>query len=154
MADRSDDNSKREYRQHGLYGAKTALKEYGSRALDRRTSAARAVAAWKDAVAESMGGDLSAQQETVLELAALDVYLVRSIDVWLMSELAKGHVPFNRKSRDKGVWRVVTDRMKIADALTRRLQALGLDKATADKHDLSAYVEETYGNGGKGPGAE
>ena len=42
---------------HGLYLARRMLNEFGSRAIDGRTSTGRALAEWTNAIVEDLGGE-------------------------------------------------------------------------------------------------
>ncbi len=80
--------TQRPYRQHGLAGAKKLIQEYGSRTIDGRTSAAKALQAWPAAVIEDLGGReaISAMQATVIDEAAKLKLLLHGVDAWLLSQ--------------------------------------------------------------------
>lgn len=65
--------SKRDYEKRGLYTAKRVLKEYGSRAIDARSKAGRALAEWTQAIVTDLGGEqaISAQQQALLGYPAV-----------------------------------------------------------------------------------
>ncbi len=42
---------------HGLYLARRMLNEFGSRAIDGRTSTGRALAEWTNAIVQDLGGE-------------------------------------------------------------------------------------------------
>ena len=74
--------SKRNGRKHGLSSAKLALREYGVKAIDARTKAARELAGWTAGVVADLGGEdaISAQQRTVIELAGRTRFLLNATD--------------------------------------------------------------------------
>ena len=93
--------TKRHYRQHGLTGAKKLIQEYGSRAIDGRTSAAKALQAWRAAVIEDLGGPeaTSAMQATLIDEAVkLKLkLLLHGVDAWL---LCQDRPPVDKREKD------------------------------------------------------
>ncbi len=144
MASKPGDSGKREYHRHGLTRAKRAISEYGSRAIDKRTKAGRALTEWTDAIVRDLGGEqaISAQQATLIELCSRTKLLLDGVDAWI---LAQGRPPINKKSQR--LWPVVRERTILSDSLARYLMALGLEKRAPDGQDLTAYVAEKYGDG-------
>ena len=71
--------------------AKSALKRWGDRAIDGRTSQGKALRAWRDALVEDLGGEeqVSTQQLTVIELAARTKVLLDGVDAWLFGQPTK-----------------------------------------------------------------
>jgi hypothetical protein len=136
--------AKRSYQQHGLTQAKRLLNEYGSRAIDARTRAGRALADWTQAIEEDLGGEeaISAQQRALLELAVRTKNFLDGVNAWLLSQ---GREPINKK--EKRLWPIVRERMALSDSLARYLTALGLEKRAAEGTDLTEYVRERYGSG-------
>ena len=132
--------SSRAYQKHGLNTAKRALKEWGSRAIDNRTRAGKLLVAWRDQLIEDMGGleQVSAQQLTIVELAARTKVLLDGIDAWLFEQ------PTLVNKRERRVYAVVKERQQLADSLARYMAQLGLERR-GKAHDLRAYVVETYG---------
>ena len=135
--------TKRHYRQHGLAGAKKLMREYGSRSLDGRTSAAKALAQWREAVVEDLGGPdaISAMQATLIDEASKLKMLLHGVDSWLLS---LDRPPVDK--RERKMWRVVKDTMPLRNSLIQIMTALGLERRRPPAQDLSAYVEQTYGN--------
>ncbi len=142
MASKSGDSGKREYHRHGLTRAKRAISEYGSRSIDMRTKAGRALTEWTDAIVRDLGGEqaISAQQATLIELCSRTKLLLDGVDAWLLSQ---GRPPVNKKSQR--LWPVVRERTALSDSLARYLGQLGLEKHRPDGQDLTTYVEEHYG---------
>ena len=121
---------------HGLYGAKAALKEYGARGIDGRTSFGKALAVWKSALVQDLGGadSVSTQQLTLVDLAAKTKLLVDSIDAWLLMQKS---LILQRK---RSVIPVVMQRQLLADSLAGYMTKLGLARRT--KHSqLKEYIE-------------
>lgn len=80
--------SKRAYQKSGTYTLKAAVKKLGSRAIDRRTSVGKALAAWRQALDDDFGGDLSVQQSAFVDLYIKQKLLLDSIDAWLFPRTA------------------------------------------------------------------
>ena len=79
---------KRTYQKHGPTVMKGAVKEPGSRAIDRRTAVGRSLTEWRTEIIQDLGGDeyVSAQKRAVLDLAAKTKLLLDSIDGWLLRQ--------------------------------------------------------------------
>ena len=139
--------AKRNGKKHGLSSAKRALREYGGRAIDARTKAARELAEWTAEIVQDLGGEdaISAQQRTVIELASRTRYLLNGIDAWLVQQSSV----VNKSKRR--LFDVVQQRQQLSDSLARYMNMLGLERRKPPAEDLSAYLEETYGaEGGSG----
>ena len=69
---------------HGLTSLKRAFSRLGNRAIDGRSRAAIALRKWRQEILEDLGGAeaVSAQQETILDLACRTRLLLHSIDAW------------------------------------------------------------------------
>ena len=133
---------RRIYTKSGLYRLKAAVSELGSRAVDRRTTVGRALAAWRRDLIADLGGtqDLSTQRQALVDLVVREKLLLDSIDAYLL-ELGGGII--NRRRR--ALAPVVRERSQLADSLTRRLQALGLDRRVTEAPDLGRYLAQRYG---------
>jgi hypothetical protein len=127
-------------RKHGLTGAKRALREYGARAIDARTKAARELAEWTAEIVADLGGEdqISAQQRTVIELAGRTRFLLNGIDAWLIQQ------PSMVNKSKRRLFDVVQQRQQLSDALARYMNMLGLERKRADPEDLTSYIEEQY----------
>ena len=138
---KSPENSKRILRRHGLTTAKRTLRTWGERAIDGRSRTGRALAAWRSALIDDLGGEeqVSAQQLTVLELAARTKVLLDGIDAWLFEQ------PSLVNKRDRKLFAVVKERQQLADSLARYMGMLGLERR-AKVYDLTDYVVENYGD--------
>lgn len=121
---------------HGLHKLKHTLEELGSRALDPNSPVGRELAAWRAALVADLGGEenLSTQQLALVDLAVRDFLLLQSVDGWLFEQ------PKLVNARKRAVFPVVVERTKLADGLTRRLQALGLQRRAKRLPSLSEYV--------------
>jgi hypothetical protein len=130
----------RPYKKHGLTAAKRAMQAWGERAIDGRTRPGKALTAWRDSLIEDLGGDdqVSAQQFTVLELAARTKVLLDGIDAWLFEQ------PSLVNKRDRKLFAVVKERQQLADSLARYMSMLGLERR-AKVYDLGEYVVDQYG---------
>jgi hypothetical protein len=130
----------RNYAKSGLYTMKKALAGLGARAIDQGTQLGRALAAWRaDLVRELGGAAVTAQQLTVINIAANTKILLDSIDAWLVSQ------PTLIKRRHRALIPVVTQRQQLADALVRYMTALGLDRREAEAPSLQTYIATKYG---------
>src|SRR6266568_3284931 len=69
-------------RKHALSQAKSALKNFGSRAIDKRTAVGRALHEWRQDIERDLGGDISAQQKAVLEIVVRLKLMLDSIDAY------------------------------------------------------------------------
>jgi hypothetical protein len=141
MSEHQADTDKPQKRQqHGLTPAKKALKKHGTGALDQRTTEAKELARWKDALVEDLGGpdQISTQQETLIELAARQIVLLHLIDNWVFA------APDQRvfRKRDKTVYALTKERQRIADGLARYMAQLGMDRKARKGRDLTTWIAE------------
>jgi len=146
----------RDYRKHGL----TRLLRNRMRQLDGRSALSQSIAKYRAELLSSLGGseNLSAMELTILETCSRDWILLQSIDAYILQTGA-----FNKKRRQ--AYPLTVQRMQIADSLTRRLQALGLQRR-AKQVSLSDYLNTNgkptptngtpvpLGESGNGQGAE
>jgi hypothetical protein len=128
----------RTYTRHGMNALKARVKVRGLGAIDRRTAAARALIAWRRELIADLGGEkaITAQQRALVELAARTRLFVESLDAWILeqSSLING--------RKRSVHPVVQQRQQFADALSRYLQQLGLERRNTEITDLRMYLAE------------
>ncbi len=84
MTDAIRDNGQKT---HGLYQARRLLNEWGSLAIDGRSTLGRAIARWTDAIVADLGGEeaISAQQATVIEMAVRTKILIDGVDSYLLT---------------------------------------------------------------------
>jgi hypothetical protein len=132
---------KRGYRKTGLYTLKRALIDLGSRAIDGRSSVGVALKRWKADLARDLGGEISTQQETLIELAARSKIILDSIDNWILAQ------PTLVNSRKKIIYAVVQQRQTVADGLARCLVQLGLERRSPPQKTLAEILEESESEG-------
>ena len=79
-------------RRHRLYTLRKAVALPGSRCIDRRTGVGRALAEWRGELIDALGGDgqVSPQQETIIDLAVRSKLILDSIDAWLLQQPSLG----------------------------------------------------------------
>ncbi len=126
---------------HGFFSMKRAVRELGDRALDGRTSIAKALAEWKAELIDDLGGRqaISTQQIAIIDLAVKTKLLLDSVDAWLLTR------PSIIDKRRRAVLPIVRERQQLADALSRYLQVLGLERRSKPAIDLHSYVATRYG---------
>jgi hypothetical protein len=137
-------NGHREYRKTGLFTLRRALIDLGSRAIDGRSSVGVALRRWKADLVRDLGGNLSTQEETLVELAARSKIMLDSVDNWILGQ------PTLINARKRTMLSVVQQRQTIADGLTRTLKELGLKRVakeiTMDQMIQDALKEQPRDN--------
>jgi hypothetical protein len=110
------------------------------RQLDGRTKAKRALKEWVASIERDCGGreNLSAMEQTVIELAARDRLLLDLCDGFVFDPKVK-----ITNTKRKTLIPIIEQRARLADALTRRLALLGLKKREVAP-TLAAYLRENY----------
>jgi hypothetical protein len=129
---------------HGLNPLKRAVYTLGNRAIDKRTSAGRALIEWRENLIRDLGGNVSTQQDAVISLAVKTKLLLDSVDVWLLEQ------PTLIIEKRKAIIPVVRERQVLADALARYLSMLGLErrqKVVSLEEILSKPDDTANGNG-------
>ena len=126
---------------HGLFSMKRAVRELGERALDGRTSIAKALAEWKAELIDDLGGRqaISTQQTAIIDLAVKTKLILDSVDAWLLTRQSIVD------KRRRAVLPIVRERQQLADGLMRYLQVLGLERRSKPAIDLQSYVATRYG---------
>ena len=124
--------SRRAYRRSGFYAMKRT--NLLRRTIDHRTATGRMLATLKADLVRDLGGDVSVQQATIIDLAVKQRLLLDSIDAWLLTQASLVDV------EKRALIPVVRDRQYVADALARYLSMLGLDRKAAPVEDLDAYL--------------
>ena len=140
MTDAIRDNGQKK---HGLYQARRLLNEWGSLAIDGRSTLGRAIARWTDAIVADLGGPdaISAQQATIIELAVRSKILLDGVDGWLLQQRSL----VNKRSRK--LHPVVQQRQQLSDSLARYVGMLGLERRRPPAEDLTSYLErQNYGD--------
>ncbi len=138
---------------HGTYRLKAAVRDLGSRAIDRRTTVGRALVAWRRELIDDLGGpeSVSTQQAALVDLLTREKLILDSLDAYL-AELGGGII--NRKRR--ALIPIVRERAQLADSFTRRLVALGLERRVREAPDVAAYLASrtTAAGAADGEGAQ
>jgi hypothetical protein len=99
----------------------------------------RTVRGWRDEILEDLGGDtVSAAKRAVLDAAVGSKIVLSSLDAFLFALAGSGRGLVNRRGRY--AYRIVNDRMRVADSLVKQLSTLGLDKVERPPVDLTAYL--------------
>ncbi|PYM27945.1 MAG: hypothetical protein DMD80_13945 [Candidatus Rokuibacteriota bacterium] len=122
---------------------KAQVKVRGLSAIDRRTAAARDLIAWRDELVRDLGGDVSAAQRSLVELATRTRLYVDHLDAFLMAQ------PRLVDARRRAVFPVLRERQQLVDSLVRLLTSLGLERRALKGRDLSEYVAQRYGATGR-----
>lgn len=127
---------RRTYSKHGLTLLKRAVKEIGSRSIDRRTRLGKALTQWRGDLVADLGGAeaISTQEEALVDLAVRTKLLLDSVDVWLLIQ------PSLVNLRKRALLPVVRERTQLADALARYMIALGLKRRAKKPLDLAEYL--------------
>ena len=129
--------AERSYSKHGLTRQKAAFNKRGVHALDGRTKAARELLRWRAELVADLGGEetISTQQQAVVDLAVRTKLLLDSVDAWLLQQ------PSLVNKRKKALLPVVSQRQALADALSRYMGQLGLERKAKPVPSLTAYLE-------------
>ena len=128
---------RRPYRKSGFHSSATALSTRGLSALDGRSAEARSLRDWKAQIAADLGDDLSGQELTLLDAAALDMALLALADAWLQENAA---VVINKRKRC--FVPLVAERLRVASHLAELLSKLGLKRRAKPTQDLQTYLAE------------
>jgi hypothetical protein len=131
----------RSYQKHGFTTLKRAVKNLGSRVIDRRTSLGKALTQWRGEIVRDLGGDeaVSAQERAVLDLAVKTKLLLDSVDAWLLTQQSLIN------ARKRCLHPIVLQRLQLADALARYMNQLGMKRRAKEVTDLKSYLEERSG---------
>jgi hypothetical protein len=112
---------------HGLTVLKHAVNGLGNRVIDRRTVTGKALARWRKDLIADLGGDVSTQQSTIVDLAVKSKLLLDSIDVWLLTQESLVN------KRKRSLIPVVKERQSLADGLAKYMAMLGLERRAKSK---------------------
>lgn len=127
--------AKRPYQRSGLHVVNKALPYLLERVTDPAipdetlSPVELAARAWRQEVIADLGGleSVPAAKRALLDAATGSKIILDSLDQYLF-ELAESGGLVNRRNRK--AFAVVQDRMRVADSLTRQLQALGTERQT------------------------
>jgi hypothetical protein len=115
---------------HGLRTYRRALARLGTTRLDQRTTVAINVKRFKDDVVRDLGGDPSAQQLAVLEMAARTKVMLDGVDDWLLRQ------PSLVAVRKKALLPALRERQQLADSFARAMTTLGLERKAKPVPDI------------------
>ncbi len=84
----------------------------------------RSLSEWREGLIEDLGGEeeLSAQQRALIEVLAREKLLLQSIDAWLLQQDKLVNASL------RAIYPVVQQRTELANAFSRRLALLGLER--------------------------
>jgi hypothetical protein len=124
---------------HGTKVLKRAVKELGSRAIDRRTTVGKTLAQWRGDLIQDLGGSekTSTQERAIIDLAVKTKLIVDSIDAYLVKQ------PSLVNHRKRALLPVVVQRQQLADALAKYMTQLGLERRAKQLPSLTDYLEKT-----------
>jgi hypothetical protein len=113
--------------QHGLSALKKAWSRLGNRMIDGRSPAAVALRKWRAELVDDLGGpdNMSAQKETIIDLACRSRLLLHSVDTWLFEQES---LVYKSKKRLATLLPVVVQRQALADGLAKYMNMLGLER--------------------------
>ena len=115
---------------------KRAVNTIGNRLIDRRTITGRALAKWRTDLIHDLGGDVSTQQDALIDLCVKSKLLLDSIDTWLLVQ------PSLINHRKRALLPVVKERQQLADGLARYLAQLGLERRSKPAKTLEEILRE------------
>ena len=112
----------------------------GLEAIDKRSSAARALFDWRRDLVADLGGEqaVTAQQRALVEIITRTMLYLNHLDAFLMQQ--KRLVDRKKKT----VLPVLLQRQQLADSLSRHLVALGLERRAKPVQSLHEYVAQRY----------
>ena len=112
----------------------------------------RTVRGWRDEILEDLGGDtVSAAKRAILDAAVGSKIILFSLDAFLFTLASSGRGMVNRRARH--AFRIVHERMRVADSLPKQLATLGLDRVERPPVDLTAYLAQRQAGPGPPPEA-
>jgi hypothetical protein len=103
--------------------------------IDGRLRASRALMQWRSELERDLGGDLSAQQRTLVELCCRNRLLLDSLDLYLMG------LPSLVNKRKRTALPALGTRMQLSENLARLLIQLGLERRLPPAPSLTEYLE-------------
>jgi hypothetical protein len=108
-------------------------------AIDRRTTAARALLDWRRELLDDLGGEhvISAARLALVEIAVRTRLYLDHVDAFLMEQPSL----IVKRARLRGrLLPLVEQRQRLAEGLARLLGQLGLERHTAEPLDLREYL--------------
>jgi hypothetical protein len=108
----------------------------------------RTVRGWRAEILDDLGGDtVSAAKRAVLDAAVGSKIILSSLDAFLFQLASSGQGMVNRRGRY--AYRIVSDRMRVADSLVKQLSTLGLDRVERPAIDLTTYLAQRRSSGAR-----
>jgi hypothetical protein len=122
----------------GMAALRRKIMMHGLSVVDKRTLTARALVEWKTGIVNDLGGPeaISAQQETLVELATRTKLMLEHIDSFILSQ--ESIIDLEKK----GLYPVVRERGSLANSLVYLLAQLGLERKPRRARSLQSYLEE------------
>jgi hypothetical protein len=130
---------KRPYLRHGLGALQTAIaRATAPDWTEQFGPAGVALREYREDLIQALGGDevVSPQQREIIEICTRTHLMLESVDRYILG--MRSLVNKNKRA----LYAVVTERMKLADALTRYLQALGLERRAKSVPSLAEIMRE------------
>jgi hypothetical protein len=106
--------------------------------MDSIGEAGKALREWRDSLIADLGGDeaISAQQRSIIELAAKTHLLLESIDRFLFT------MPSLVKQTTRQLFPIVLQRQQLADAQVRYMNTLGLERHAKRLPSIHEYMAQ------------
>jgi chorismate mutase len=120
----------------GAHSLMRRVNARGMGAVDGRTRAMRAVSAWKADLVRDLGGDPSAQQLTLIDVATKTMLFLNHIDSWLMQQESLVN------KRKRAILPILRERMALADSLARLMSQLGLQRVPKPVQPLHEFIRD------------
>jgi hypothetical protein len=121
---------------HGLSALKARVSARGMAGVDGRTTAMRAVAAWKADLVRDLGGDPSAQKLTLIDAATKTMLFLNHVDSYLMQQ------PSLVNKRKRAILPILRERQALVDSLARLLSQIGLERQARPVPKLDEYIAD------------
>jgi hypothetical protein len=106
--------------------------------MDSLGEAGKALREWRDSLIADLGGEeaISAQQRSIIELAAKTHLLLESVDRFLFS------MPSLVKQTTRQLFPIVLQRQQLADAQVRHMNTLGLRRLAKPMTSIHEYIAQ------------
>jgi len=135
----------RYHEQRGFHALKKAWSKLGNRMIDGRSPAAVALRKWRQEIIDDLGGpdNMSAQKETIIDLACRSRLILHSVDTWLFEQES---LVYRSKKRLATLLPVVFQRQELADSLAKYMSMLGIERRHKVKSLQEILSAESNGN--------
>jgi hypothetical protein len=143
MAIKSPESGPRPYAKHGLLTLKRAIKELGHRAIDGRTSLAKALESEQRELVQALGGEseVSPQEKAIVQMIAMKRIRRRIASQWALLNPDK---LFDRRKRAMAPLALQLEQLEESEA--KLLDKLGLKRRSKPVQSLQDYVRQQYGS--------